>query len=235
MSSAYSSDGFPLMMEREFGAHDNVAPVAVGFGFHPMLDGGATKKAGHEVYKDVEHVKIVVPGDRHSLYFQPATDVYRKRFPKAYEAFKKAGAQPLEGMPIEQWAVVSRSLALTMRACNIHTVEALAAVHDTHIDKLGFNAREMREKAKAWLASAQDNATTMALAAEKKALQDQLASMQAQILALTAKADKTTPLLGGAGGGGAFGHPTATGAPPHDDVQADVVAAARRPRVRKEA
>jgi hypothetical protein len=224
MSSTHTSDEFPLIMEREFGMADNVAPVAVAFGFYPMLDGGATKRAGHEVYKDVEHVKVVVPGDRHSLFFQPASDVYRKRFPKAYEAFKKRDTKPLEGLPIEQWAAVSRSLALTLRACNIHTVEALAAVHDTHVDKLGFNARELREKAKAWLASAKDSASTLALAEEKKALQDQLAAMQAQILALTngvgaaARGDKPAPS-------------SATVA--HDDVQADVVAAARRPRAIK--
>jgi hypothetical protein len=222
------NDDFPMIMEREAGAPENVTPVGVAFGLFPMLDKGATKKAGHEVYKEVEHVKIGIPGDRSTLIFQPSTETYRRRFPRAYDAYLKRGQQPVDGLPIEQWAAISRSLAMTMRAAHIPTVEALAAIHDGHVDKFGFNARELREKARAWLAQAKDSAATLALAQEKKVLEDRLTAMQAQI----------ADLLAGKGVKKADAPAAAPVAAPPDttaDVEADVVAAARRPRARRAA
>ena len=183
-------DEWPLMMEREAGMPEHVAPVSVGFGLHPVVDAKASAKAGHEVYKDVEYVRICVPGDRLSDFFQPSNEDYRRRFPRAYASFKaREGGEAIEGMRIEQWPAISRSLVLTLKAMHIHTVEGLASVHEGHIDKLGSGGRELRDKARAWLASAKDNAETMRLAAEKKQLEDQLAAMQAQILALQEQAN----------------------------------------------
>lgn len=179
------SDDFPMMMEREAGMRDDIPPVSVAFGFYPTLDNRKTQEAGHDVYRDVEFVKIAVPGDRNSLFFQPSSDSHRKRFPQAYAAFKAREHTPIEGMPVEEWAPVGRSLALNLKAMHIHTVESLAAVHDGNIDRIGSNGRELREKAKAWLADAQNGAAAIKLAGEKQALQDQIAAMQAQILALS--------------------------------------------------
>lgn len=181
------SDDFPLMMEREAGLPANVPPVAVAFGMHAMLDGDKTSQAGHEIYKDVEFVKIAIPGDGKSLYFQPATKSHRNRFPQAYAAFKQRDVKPIEGMPIENWAPISRSLALTLKSMHVHTVEALAAISDTHIEKIGVNGRELRAKAQAWLQEAKEGAAATKLAAENQSLRDQLAGMQAQIDALQLK------------------------------------------------
>lgn len=178
-------DDFPMMMEIEFtpNPHNPYPPVAVAFGMYYQLDEIQTSKAGHEVYRDVEFVKIAVPGDKNSVVFQPAADTHRKRFPRAYAEFKArtAGAETREGLPIEQWAPISRSVAMTLRAAHIHTVEALAVVHDGHIDRIGTNGRELRAKAIAFLEQAKDSSAVLKLAADKKDLQDQLAAMQAQI------------------------------------------------------
>jgi hypothetical protein len=198
------SDDFPMMLEREAGMPDNCPQVAVAFGLYPMLDRKKTETEGREVYKDVEFVKIAVPGDRNSLFFQPAEGTHRKRFPRAYDAYKQREVVPVNGTPIENWPPVSRSVAMNLRTAHIHTVEDLAQVHDGNVDKICSNGRELREKAKAWLDNAKNGAAAIQLAADKKALQDQLAAMQAQIVALS-----------GARGG--------------DDTD-DAAAAARKPR-----
>jgi hypothetical protein len=179
-----ANDEFPMMMEREAGMKENIPPVSVGFGFYPVKDGRASQQAGRAVYKDVEFVRIAVPGDRNSLYFQPAQDSHRARFPQAYHAFKQRDHTPIVGTPIEHWAPVSRAVALNLKAMHVHTVEDLAVVHDGNIDHIGANGRELREQAKAWLASAERSAETLKLAKDKQALQDQLAAMQAQLVAL---------------------------------------------------
>lgn len=184
-------DGFPLMAEIEAGLDPRYyTPMMVAFGYEPMKDAKKSAEAGYDVFVDVEFVKIATPGDKYSLYFQPATDQHRKRFPKAYAAFKDRGVKPTEGMPLEQWPPISKSMVMSLKALHVHTVEALASVHEGNIDKLGYSARELRDKARAYLANAQDSAATMRVEAEKKALQDELAVMREQIAALSAaKAD----------------------------------------------
>lgn len=180
----FMNDDFPMMLEREAGMMDHVPQVLVGFGLYPIKDGRKSAEAGRDVYKDVEFVRIAVPGDRNSLFFQPAEDSHRRRFPKAYDAFKQRSHEAREGTPIEQWPPVSRSVALNLKALHVHTVEALAEVHDGLIDKLGTNGRELRSRAQAWISDAQNNAEAQRLAKEKQDLQDQLEAMQAQIVAL---------------------------------------------------
>lgn len=211
----FMDDEFPITMEREAGMRDDCPPVGVAFGLYYEQNQAKSDEAGHPVFDDVVFVKIVVPGDKNSLYFQPATDKHKSRFPNAYAAFeKRKGGEAVEGMPIEQWAVVTRGMAMTLKAAHIHTVEALAAVHDGHVDRIGVDGRGLRAKAQAFLAQAKNSAETTRLAAREKELQDQLAAMQATINQLAAaqgvKAE-VAPVL------------ETVGAP-------DPVAAARKPR-----
>lgn len=176
------SDDFPMSTEVESGLNPQfVPPVLVAFGMYPMRDDAKSKVAGHDVFVDVEHVKIAIPGDKNSLFFQPATDVHRKRFPNAYASYKTREREPVEGMPVEQWAAINRSIALTLKAANIPTVEAFAAVHQGNIDRIGIsNARELQAMARAFLEQAKDNAAVAKIAAEKQALEDRLRALEAR-------------------------------------------------------
>jgi len=182
------AEQIPMAMEREFGLPEHIPMVAVGFGLMPEQNAKKSAKAGHPVFDDIEYVQIAVPGDKQSVYFQPATDAHKKRFPRAYEAFKQREIRPvIEGFPIEQWPQISRAVALTLKAAHIMTVEALANVHDGHIDKLGSNGRELRAKAQAFMAVAKDTAEAQKIAAENVRLHQQLAEMQRQITDLAGR------------------------------------------------
>lgn len=180
-------DEIPVMLEREAGAPDHVPQVVVGFGFHPMENPQKSAEAGHPVYDNIEFFKLVVPGDKQSLHLQPATERDRAMFPRAYAAFKQREDRPPEGIPIEEWPQITRAQALTYRAMNIPTVEALAAVHDGNIDKLGHDGRTWRTRAIAFLAQAKDTAAAQKYAAENETLKDQIAGMQQQINELAAR------------------------------------------------
>lgn len=178
------NDEIPLMLEREAGMAEHVPPVAVGFGLHPIKNGLKSKKAGYDVFDEQLFIKVAIPGDRNSLYLQPASPEHQRRFPRAYDAYQRREHTHVEeGMPIENWAPISRATALTLRSLHIHTVEALAAVHEGHIDRLP-QGRELQGKAKAWLESATSSAALMAAAKEKQDLQDQISALQAQINAI---------------------------------------------------
>lgn len=185
-----SADEIPLMMEREAGAPEHVAAIAVGFGMVPMEDTKESSKAGHPVFKDREFFKGVVPGDKNTVSLRLANDKDRLRFPKAYAAFKQRETVPIQGMPVEEWPQITRAQAMTFKAMHIFTVEALAEVHDGHIDKLGQNARELRTKAKAFLATAKDTAAAQKIAAENDKLKEQITELQRQMADLASRVDE---------------------------------------------
>ena len=184
------SDDIQLMLEREFGAPEYVSAIGVGFGLVPVEDGPASTKAGHPVYKEIEFCKKVVPGDNKSVACQPATDKDRQQFPRSYQAFKDRNIKPVDGLPVEQWPVINRAQAMTLKAIHIHTVEALAEGHDGNIGALGQGGRELVAKAKAYKEQAKDGAAAAAYAAENQALKDQMAEMQRQFLDLSARMEE---------------------------------------------
>lgn len=177
----------PLMMEREAGAPDHVAAIAVGFGMLAVENPKLSSAAGHPVFMDREHFKGVVPGDKNTVSCRYSTDKDRQRFPKAYAAFKQRETTPIQGMPIEQWPQVTRAQALNFKTMHVFTVEALAEVHDGHIDKLGQNARELRTKAKAFLDLAKDTAAAQKSAAENEQLRNQIAELTRQMTDLASR------------------------------------------------
>jgi hypothetical protein len=51
-------------------------------------------------------------------------------FPKAWRAFERKGIQADSGWPVEEWGVITRSYAQSLKAMNVHTVESLAQLTD---------------------------------------------------------------------------------------------------------
>jgi hypothetical protein len=188
------SDDCQMMMEREFGLPESFNPIQVGFYLKPVPDKAKSKEAGYPVFRDKEYFMKIVPGDKNSEYNQPATDIDRRQFPRAYAAFKNREITPIqEGFPIEQWPQLSRGEAMTLKSAAIFSVEALAAVNDGNIGKLGHKGREWRTQAQAFLAIAKDSAASQKLAAENQHLKDQMAAMQSQIDMLSKTAEKRGP------------------------------------------
>lgn len=183
-------DDIPLILEREAGAPDHIAAIAVGFGMMPIEDKTASDKAGHPVFVDKEFFSARIPGDKNTHSLRLSTPKDRERFPRAYAAFKQRDTVPIQGMPIEQWPQITRAQALTFKAMGIHVVEALAEVHDGHIDKLGQSARELRTKAKAFLAQAKDAAEAQRLAAENQRKDDEMAELRRQIADLASRLEE---------------------------------------------
>lgn len=180
-------DEIPLMMEREAGAPDFIAALAVGFGMLPVEDKSASDKAGHPVFVDREFFSARVPGDKNTHSLRISTKKDRERFPRAYAAFKQRDTVPIQGLPIEHWPQITRAQAMTLKAAAVHTVEALAEVHDGNIEKLGSNARELRAKAKAFLAQAADTAAAQRLAAENEKQKAEMDDLRRQIADLASR------------------------------------------------
>lgn len=133
-----------------------------------------------------DHVKFLIPGDK---TFQPdylVDDRYKARFPVQWEAYQAQQDQFAGQTRLEETAWIDDATRYHYKAHNIHTVEMLASVQDTHLAKLGPEARTFRDRAREDVDQKSKAAAFDESEAEKGALRDQLAEMQKQIDSLTA-------------------------------------------------
>src|SRR4051812_12094655 len=100
------NDEIPLILEREAGAPEHVAAIAVGFGLLPMESKRKSAESGRPFFEERLFFKCVVPGDKNTVSLRIATEKDFERFPRAYAAYKQRETAPVEGLPIDQWPVV---------------------------------------------------------------------------------------------------------------------------------
>lgn len=143
--------------------HGTDAGLYVQFYFEALKDDEASVQAGRPIYHDCEFIKIIPVGDKNTVVCEPVTDEHRFRWPQQYAAFKAQQHQPQEGTPLEEWPPLTKSQVLMFKAVNVHTVEQLSNVSDGNLQNLGIGARELREKAKAYIASAEGSSGTLAI------------------------------------------------------------------------
>ena len=168
-----ADEEIPLMLEKDVLDPDpNVSALAVGFGWVEEYDEEKSTEAGKAEYAKRVFFSCKVPGDKNTHIHTHAKESHFQRFPRAYAAFKSNSIEPSDGLPLTQWGVIPKSRAQIFKRDNIRTVEDLCAVSDAHIDKLGYDARPLRAKARAEIELRKDAAVTLRLAAENDAQKD---------------------------------------------------------------
>lgn len=191
--------------------------LMVEFYIKPTLVQAKSDEQAHPVYADRIHTRIVSPGNTKTTwdyltkgviysydedgqvdgylpdYELPVDQCDPVRFPKAWDRFAKKGQKVTQGWDITQWSAINRSFAETLKAQNIHTVEALAALTDASATNV-MGGLKWRNLAKAALSEAE----TLSLATAEqerankaeeanKVLQSQIDGMKAELAALTRK------------------------------------------------
>jgi hypothetical protein len=123
-----------------------------------------TKLAGRPIFDDVEHVDIRGPGSRNSTV-HPVTEVShwvddpytgRQRQITYAERFNRP--------------FLTEAKRAELRALNVYTVEALAAVDGQELKNLGHNGREFKNKAQEYIDRSLQAAPDMQLRAQLEAL-----------------------------------------------------------------
>lgn len=175
-------------------------PALVRFERRPIEDKAASLAQGRYVAKDVDYAIITPPYSKdeqikkvaqflddnalkvsHGKISQEQADFYQKQ----YEAWKRGQELPLVGTPIRGWAVISPAQQEMLIRLNIPTVEYLAEINDEGTKAVGMGALDLKRKAKAWLAQAQD----------KGPLTQQMAALQAENDVLKGSLDSLTRQL----------------------------------------
>jgi len=145
-----------------------------------------TKLAGRPIFDDVEVAEIRGPGSRNTTV-HPVNELsphwiddpytgrqrqitYAERFSRQYNQFKEHAAQTASGTPLAHVPFLTEGKRAELRALNVYTVEALAAVDGQELKNLGHNGRELKNKAEEYIANAMKAAPDMQLRAQLDAL-----------------------------------------------------------------
>jgi hypothetical protein len=114
-------------------------------------------KQGRPIFKDVEYVDIKIAGSRTEGVNRPATFHDKQRFPRHYAAFQQRVEMPVEGTPLAEWPIMSRSMVEELSFHNIKTVEQLVDLNDSKAAGfMGIN--DLKAKAKKWLDNSEETA-----------------------------------------------------------------------------
>ena len=178
----------------------------VSFYDHAIENSVASEEAGRPVFDTAIMCKVICPGQKnqevhHELirYADDGEKVIKEnrmvinRFKRQFEAYKEGrDTSDLSGTPLTEFPVLTASQRATLESLQIRTVDQLAEVADGDLGNIGMGARELREKAKAYLDSASNGAVTAKLAAENERMRDEIDMLRNQVKELSALADEAT-------------------------------------------
>jgi hypothetical protein len=156
------------------------------FHYDSSKNESASNGEGRPIFDTVLLVDVITPGQKSST---PTFEVERvwslqslqhmdgltgsfkrshhyKKFEDQIERFKRQDIPDMGGTPLKSWPRVDRGTIATLMAINIYTVEQLANVADTALDRIGMGARDLREQARSFLSVAEGTADISAFTAK---------------------------------------------------------------------
>jgi hypothetical protein len=155
------------------------AQLLVKFFLKEKEDKTATAEEGRPIFKELEYIEIRAAGKRDAMACRPATHHDKQRFPRHYDAFKRRVEMPVEGTPLSEWPLITRSTAEELSFLKVKTVEQLISMSDS--DAGNFRGGlALKQKAAEFLKYSDKTK----LIEEKQDLQDQLATQSDQIAEL---------------------------------------------------
>jgi len=167
--------------------------LGVMFYKRTVEDKERTLAEGRKCFKEVEYVRIMVPGDRHNPVDRrvqrtgilPTDDTLR--FPKQYARFKNQEQQvEHDGTPLSFWPQINAALVEELKYLNIFTVEQLATLADTHVAKIP-RGQEFKRKAAEFVTAQKDAAALNKLQAELTERDNKIEALEAAVKDQSAK------------------------------------------------
>lgn len=143
-----------------------------------------SEKEGRPVFREIPFIRLMSVGDRNNILETKATEHYKQRFPREWAAFQSREQGALVGTPLSQWPQITKAQVKEAEFFNIKTVEQLAEVNDTALQKIGMGWMELRLKARNYLEAAKGNAAQSAQAAENERLRQEIEALKESFKAM---------------------------------------------------
>lgn len=179
--------------------------LLVLFKHHANPNEAKSLEAGRPIFDDVEVIEIRSPGNKQTVSVHPAnffshwaTDPntggqikvsYAERFARQYQQFKAQAAQTKAGTPLEYAKFITEARRAELRALNIYTVEALAALDGQELKNIGQGGRELKNQAMEYIEEAKKGAPNLQMQAEIEALRARNAILEEDAAARNGKGD----------------------------------------------
>ena len=184
--------------------------LAVRFYKRPVEIKDETIAQGRPIFKEMDFITIMTPGDQLNIIDTIAEDRHKRRFPLHWADFqnKTGNHEGFTGTPLSEWPLLTMGQAEELKGIKFYTVEAVANCGDQQLQRIGMIAGmspyAFRDKAKAFLSVASQTADVSkreeevtqlrAENAKIKAETDaKLAEMQSQMTALLAAVGTKKP------------------------------------------
>ena len=155
----------------------------VQFSRRPKIQPAESDIAGRAIFKEIDYITIIVPGDKASIVERPVQAYDATRFAAKYANWKANAGVVQEGTPISSLPKMTPSKVEEYKYFSIHTVEQLAAASDSVGQKF-FGFQEDKRSANAFLEIAKGNAPFERMNNELKERDAKIEEMQSQIEAL---------------------------------------------------
>lgn len=145
-------------------------------------------------YDDVHYVEVRAAGFQDSVVHKITEQLLsRPDHPymrPLYERWKAGEEDPVEGMPIEQWSVLSPAQVAELRAQGIRTVEQIRGLPDAALPKIGLYGRSIRDKAEDFLRAFKDQSGIAQMEKRMATLENENILLKEQLAELSTKKKK---------------------------------------------
>jgi hypothetical protein len=181
--------------------------------------------AGRPVHEDQTYVKIHPPGERFNIIDRPARQEDTRRFPAQWAAFQQQKEQTPDGTPIDLLYPDQPSIAKTLRAFGIHTIEQCGDLSAAAIGQVGMGSQRYVNDAKKYLSASEKGVGANQLRRELEKRDNDNAVLKQQLEVLKGEVARLTSLTqNGALAqmqemlAGAMGRPVVPGLAPQSQV-----------------
>lgn len=167
----------------DFDAGNNAgdAKLSLRFFTKAKQDAELTQAEGRPIFKEVEYIQVMIPGDRNQINIHPVTNQDRARFTKQYEHWKQnKNNDTVVGTPLEAWNILTLSQIEEYRYFGIRTIEQMADLRDDVCGKI-TGATILKQKAQVFMAILKDEAPMKKVQVELDKRDNELATMRAAI------------------------------------------------------
>ena len=159
-------------------------------------------EGGAPVYDRVFQVQVQAIGQKNSApiftleKITQGVSKYPERrqydqFREPYDAWRKNMAPSMDGVPLEQWPLMTMDLVRAFKDANIYTVEQLAGVQDNGLQNVRAEGYAWRAKAKAWLDQSRKAGEDTRARADLAKAEKRIADLEAQVKAMLASQNTT--------------------------------------------
>lgn len=173
-----------VMQTAEFDHRDFTTPrqgddrLAIRFFVKAKQDGEASAREGRPIFKEVEYIQAMVPGDRNMANIRPVAPGDKVRFQKQYEHWKKTQSNDIvSGTLLEAWNILTLAQIEEYRYFGIRTIEQMAELRDDICAKIP-GTQTLKQKAQAFLSMLKDEAPLRKVQAELDKRDEQIAALQ---------------------------------------------------------